>query len=199
MYKQLRRAHGVVFPQTFVNLSGLGAPMIDYFHYSLIPISVTIFLVCYPAMCWFASNQVMNLTLDVSKKNIHINTGTNISHSFPLSQCMFKGTTLTAGRSNFYFYAMGTFDTKNLNILKQSLTNSDPPSKAQLEFRLNKMKGIFTADYFKWIIASCFAIVGIYLLTGYSDLLYLMSMVASFQESIFGYNSFKNIFGHIIL
>lgn len=197
--KQLRLSHSIVFPQFLVNFSGFGAPMIDYFHYSIIPASAIIFSICYPAICWFGSTQIMDLSVEKSKNTIFIRTCTNAIHSIPVNQCSITGTILKVGQENFYFYRMGSFDTKNLSFLKQILANSDGSSSSKVDFTVNKMDGMFTKEYFACMIATCFVLLGLFLFTGYSDLLYFMSLLAMVQENLFGANFFKNRFGHIIL
>ena len=195
--KQIKKMHAILIPQFLLNFTGLGVPMLDYYLYTAVPAIAVLVLVSHPFISWVGSSKIIDLSLDPSTKEVHLQSTTQAHHTIPASQCSMSDKKFAAGNVTFSFYNVGNFNNRNLQILKKTLESSSAINGP--EFKLDRTKDIFSGSYLIFLIGSCVAIVGIYLTTGFTDLAYLMKMSGDLCEQFFGLNVFEKQFGRLIL
>jgi hypothetical protein len=198
--KYIKKVHAVFLPQILLHFSGAGAPMLDYSYYSAVPVIAVMMLLSHPIMVWIGSSKITSLSFDIAKKEVYVQSLTQVNHTIPLSQCSLttKPHALVAGSAYFYFYNLGNFNERNLKVFKKTLESTSEKSSPRFN-KLDRTKGLVSGNYVPYMMGSCIIILGLYFITGYSDLAYFVKLSGDVGEYFFGFNLFETRFSHLML
>ena len=197
--RQIKKIHAVLLPQILVNFSGLGVPMLDYYHYSSVPVIAVIMLLVHPIIIWTGSNRILNLSFDRHKREVYIQSVNDHVHTIPLNRCSLTNDEFVADDVRFCFYNLGNFNHRNAKVFNRLKTNDTSSDKVGQKFKLDRTKGIISGSYWILFVGSCLAMCVIYFISGYTDLVYWLKITGDFSERIVGFSLFNKVFGHLII
>ena len=197
--KQIKKLHGVLLPQILINFSGMGIPILDYYHYSSFPIIAGMLLLCHPVIVWTGCNRIIDLSFNRHKREVYVQTINEDVHTIPLDHCSLADNEFAAGDVKFHFYNLGNFNKRNVELFRKLKTNYSPSDEICSDFKLNRINGIISGSYWIYLVGSCLAICIIYFTVGYTDLVYWLKLAGDFSEKTFGFSLFNKVFGHLII
>ena len=197
--RQIKKMHAVILPQILVNFSGLGVPILDYYHYSSVPVIAVMMLLSHPIIIWTGSNRILNLSFDRQKREVYIQSVTEQVHTIPMDRCSLTNDKFAADDVKFCFYNLGNFNHRNVKVFKHLKSNDASSDEVGRKFRLDRTKGIISGSYWIFVVGSCLAMCVIYFTSGYTDLVYWLKITGDFAERLVGFSVFKKVFGHLII
>ena len=175
--KEVKYTHAALLPHIALNLSGLGAPFLDYFYHPGIAMGMAAWVVLYPGL-FLLPPRITYLSFNESNSTVSVETSfCQQTLEIPFSVCKFRSNQRSLMVCNQkYKFLGGQFNSRNLTILKRNLraTKYEIDSKYSYSRFHLMWKEITSLSYIIVVMMSLVFLALHGFMFGYTDLMYLI-------------------------